>query len=151
MVGGREPNSRGATVSAARPTLHAVRCDPRESRSSSTDHSPSHFRRHLRCQQTVPRSWYTRNSGALNVRSGWRADIVAAAPVVPDPHGSLTSLYSTSTIIYTDAANPIGRLATPADVRICRPASPKTSTVKSDAPFMAAAWSVHSRVLLIKP
>jgi hypothetical protein len=49
------------------------------------------------------------------------------------------SLYATSTIMYTDAAKPIGRLATPADVRMCLPASPKTSTRKSDAPFIAAA------------
>src|ERR1700730_12241810 len=69
----------------------------------------------------------------------------------PDAHRKSRELYSASTIIYTDAAKPIGRLATPADVRMCLPASPKTSTMKSDALFMAAAWSVHSRVLLLRP
>ena len=51
----------------------------------------------------------------------------------------LGRLYSTSTIIYTEAAKPIGKLATPTAVRVCLPASPKTSTTKSDAPFMALA------------
>jgi hypothetical protein len=67
-----------------------------------------------------------------------------------DPLRKSRQLYSASTIIYTDAAKPIGRPATPADVRMCFPTSPKTSIMKSDAPFMAAAWSVHSSVLLIR-
>jgi hypothetical protein len=35
-------------------------------------------------------------------------------------------------------------------VRTCFPALPKTSTTKSDAPFIAVAWSVHSSVLLTR-
>ena len=54
-------------------------------------------------------------------------------------HGSQPAhRYSTSTIIYTEAAKPMGKL-TPTAVRVCLPASPKTSTTKSDAPFMALA------------
>jgi hypothetical protein len=34
---------------------------------------------------------------------------------------------------------------------MCLPASPKTSTTKSDAPFIASAWSPQSSVLLTSP
>ena len=44
--------------------------------------------------------------------------VASAAWVEFDPQRKSGQLYSASTIMYTDAAKPIGRLATPADVRI---------------------------------
>ncbi|KAG1529754.1 hypothetical protein G6F50_017781 [Rhizopus delemar] len=47
-------------------------------------------------------------------------------------------------------ATPWGRDATPTALRAWRPASPNTSTIRSDAPLAMALWRVKSGVLATK-
>ena len=54
--------------------------------------------------------------------------------------------YFSSTIASTSTAAPAGRLATPTAARACRPASPNTATMRSEAPFTHLGASVNSGV-----
>ena len=66
-----------------------------------------------------------------------------------EPGGRRDRHHATSKIASTSTAQSSGNSATPTVVRACRPLSPSTSTIRSEAPFITAGSAAKSGMQLI--
>ena len=136
--------SRGDANETSRPSMRCVR-HPAD-RSRTTGSSACSCRRRSRRAAPAPRRgisrgrrrrWRRRRQSAFRPGHGDQREAVDVAsglmrmfrPACP-PRQSIAKMASTST------AAPCGRLATPIAVRACRPRSPNSSWIRSDAPLM---------------
>src|SRR5205807_74872 len=89
--------------------------------------------------------------GKARVPDGWLD--VDGLPEASGRHrrGSARRYARTTTTAATSTVTPRGRPLLPTAARVWRPASPRTSIRRSDAPLITEGWSVKSLVQLTNP